>query len=129
MYQTQREVLAINFSTSNAVVRGDVVEIVGDLDINKPSVAGSLAIIGTVDRARGAKFEGGAPYDVTVATGFRERRDDRTAGAAVSVGPFVFDANGQVIAYDAETHSPAAIRGLVITAATAKNQVVQTLEY
>jgi hypothetical protein len=129
MYQTLREVLAIHFSTSNAVVEGDVVEIVGDLDINKPSAAGSLAIVGTVDRVRGAKFEGGAPYDVTVATGFRERRDDRTAGAAVAVGPFVFDTNGQVVAYDAQTHSPAAIRGLAITHATAKDQVVQTLEY
>ena len=141
--QKLQEVLAFNFACADSIAEGQVVEITGDLTVAVPTGAGSLKVVGTVVRKKGhlmsnagnvygatpATVTGGAPAECTVETRFRERRDDRVSGAAVAVGPFVFDANGAVIAYNASVHSPAAIRGLVITHAAAGAAVVQTLEY
>ena len=143
MHQRLQEVLAFNFACADAIAEGEIVEITGDLTEAVPTVAGSLKVIGTVVRKRGHAMSnagnvygatpsvvtGGAPAECTVETRFRERRDDRVSGASVPVGPFVFDGNGAVIAYNASVHSPAAIRGLVITHAAAGGAVVQTLEY
>ena len=49
--------------------------------------------------------------------------------AAVAVGPFVWDADMKVIAYDANTHDGASIAGVVITAADEADETVETLEY
>ena len=143
MHQRLQEVLAFNFACADSIAEGSIVEITGDLTVAVPVAAGSLKVIGTVIRKRGhamsnagnvygatpASVTGGAPAECTVETRFRERRDDRVSGAAVAVGPFVFDAAGKVIAYDDSVHSPAAIRGLVITHTAAGDAVVQTLEY
>lgn len=125
-----REVLAINFASNTSFNEGNVVEIQGDMTIGLPAAAASLDVVGTVARCRPAKFEGGTPYDVTVETRFRQRRDDRVAGGTgCAVGPFVLDANQAVIPYNATNHSPAAIRGLVIQSAASAGASVVTLEY
>jgi hypothetical protein len=67
--------------------------------------------------------------ECTIATRFRERRDDRVSGAAIAApGPFVWDAAHKAISYNAGTHDPAAIAGLVITTANAGDVTVETLE-
>lgn len=143
MIQRLREVLAINFACDDSIQEGDIVEITGDLTIAKPTVAGSLKIVGNVCRKKGylnsnannawptpqGGVTGGNPAECTVETRFRERRDDRVAGAAVAVGPFVFDGSGNVINYVSGTHDPSAIRGLAITHTTAAAATLQTLEY
>ena len=143
MIQRLREVLAINFACDDSIKEGDIVEITGDLVIAKPTVAGSMKIVGNVCRKKGylnsnannawptpqGGVTGGAPAECTVETRFRERRDDRVSGAAVAVGAFVFDANGNVINYVAGTHDASAIRGLAITHTDAAAATLQTLEY
>jgi hypothetical protein len=141
--QKLRNVLSLNFPCADTITEGNVVEITGDYTIAVPSAAGSLNIVGTVARKRGYLLSnannawptpeggvtGGAPAECTVETRFREHRDDRVSGAAVPVGPFVFDATGKVIPYAAGTHDPSAIRGLVIVHAAASGATVETLEY
>jgi len=123
MYQKRSEVLAVKFTCPTTVGVGDPVVISDDLTVAAISGAGSTSIIGTV-----CQHLDGAAY-CTVETKFRERRDDRVAGAECAVGPFVFDANGEVIAYDADSHDPAAIVGVVIVAAAQADDIVETLEY
>lgn len=123
MYQKRSEVLAIRVTCPTTVEIGDVVVIDDDLECAAISGAGSTSILGTV-----CQHLDEADY-CTVETRFRERRDDRLAGAAVAVGPFVFDAAGKVIAYAPLSHDPAAIAGLVIVAGADADDVVETLEY
>ena len=125
MYQTRNDVLAVKFTVAaNAVAVGDVVIITDDLTVAKNNAAGSLAVVGTVAQYRTGDTQ------CTVNTRFRERRDDRIVPAAdIVVGPFVFDADNNVIAYNSGVHSPAAIRGLAITTPTATGATVETLEY
>lgn len=122
MKQRLDNVLAVSFTCLSSIEVGDVVVISADNTVVKNAAAGSLAVVGTVCK------HGYLATKCTVETRFRERRDDRVSGAAVAVGPFVFDASGKVIAYDAAAHDPSAIRGLVIKHATAGDQVVETLE-
>lgn len=123
MKQRLGDVLAVEFICPTTIAVGDIAIIDDDKEIIKNNAAGSLNKVGTV-----ATHKASATTCV-VETPFRERRDDRTAGAACAVGPFVWDAAMQVIAYDANTHDPAAIAGIVITAADQKDDVVETLEY
>jgi hypothetical protein len=123
MYQSLRDVLAVQFTCASSIEVGDVVVISGNKTVAINSAAGALTVVGTVCKHRDDELV------CTVETRFRERRDDRASGASVAVGPFVFDASNKVIAYDSNSHDPAAIRGLVITAANAGDVVVETLEY
>lgn len=120
MEQKLQNVLAVKFTCAGTENKNDVVEITGNNTVAVPSGAGSIKVVGTVDRIYGT--------ECTVSTRFRERRDDRLSGAAVAVGPFVFNSAGKVIAYDADTHSPLAVRGLVIKAAGSADLAVETLE-
>lgn len=124
MYQKLHDVLAVNFTVSaNTVEVGDVVVVSADNTVALLAAEGSTSIVGTV-----CKYLKDAT-ECTVETRFRERRDDRLAGAAAAVGPFVFDASGKVIEYDADSHDPASIAGILITAASDPDDVVETLEY
>ena len=77
------------------------------LTCRKPLVAGSAAILGPVVKHKTAP--GTAETVCTVDTRFRERRDDRVASGAVSVGPFVWGLDNTVISYSAG--SPAVVTG------------------
>lgn len=123
MYQKRSEVLAIRVTCPTTVEVGDVVVISDDLEVAAISAAGSTTILGTV-----CQHLDDADY-CTVETKFRERRDDRLAGAAVAVGPFVWNSAGKAIAYDADTHDSAAIAGLVIVAGDDADAVIETVEY
>lgn len=122
MKQRLDNVLAVSFTCLSSINVGDVVTISANNTVVKLAEAGSLKVVGTVCK------HGYLATSCTVETRFRERRDDRVSGAACAVGPFVFDANGKVIAYSAASHDPSAIRGLVIKASTDADQVVETLE-
>lgn len=122
MKQSKGDILAVKFTCATTVEKGDVVEISADNTVAVPAGAGSIKIVGTV-----VKHLDGAT-ECVVETPFRECREDRVSGAACAVGPFVFDSAGKVIAYDANTHSPAAIRGLAITSTNAGNLTIETLE-
>lgn len=121
MYQKIDNVLAVAFTcAADTLAVGDVVEISADNTVVKRTLA-STKVVGTVAAAFGT--------GCTINTRFRERRDDRVAGAAVAVGPFVWDADGKAIAFASETHSVAAIAGLVIVSASAEDDAIETLEY
>jgi hypothetical protein len=124
MKQKRNDMLAISFACPSTVEVGDVVIINSAKAVIKNNAAGSLKIVGTVCVHRADALT------CTVETRFREHRDDRVSGAAISaVGPFVFDAAGKVIAYSAASHDPASIAGLVITTAGGADVVVETLEF
>lgn len=123
MATTKGDVLALNFTCATTINKGDVVEISGDSTVAVPSGAGSIKIVGTVVKHLDDATE------CTVETRFREKRTDRVSGAACAVGAFVFDADGKVIAYNSDTHSPAAIRGVAITHTSAGDAAIETLEF
>jgi ABC-type uncharacterized transport system YnjBCD ATPase subunit len=116
------DVLAVNFTCATTVDVGDVVEVSADNTVAVPSGAGSIKIVGTVCKHLADATE------CTVETRFREKRTDRVSGAACAVGAFVFDGDGKVIAYAAETHSAAAIRGVAITHTSNADEAIETLE-
>jgi hypothetical protein len=123
MYQKRSEVLALRVTCPTTVSIGDVVVISDDLEVAAISSAGSTSILGTV-----CQHLDDADY-CTVETKFREHRDDRVAGAAVAVGPFVWNAAGKAIAYDPDVHDSAAIAGLVVVAGAQPDDVIETVEY
>ena len=123
MKQTVHDILAVAFTCPTTIEVGDVALIDDDNEIIKNNAAGSLKIVGVV-----ATHKDDATTCV-VNTKFRERRDDRLAGAACAVGPFVWDADMKAIEYDSNTHDPAAIAGIVIKAAAQGDDVIETLEY
>lgn len=123
MKQRLSDVLAVEFICPTTIAVGDVAIIDDDKEVIKWNAEASLKRVGTV-----ATHKSGATTCV-VETPFRERRDDRVSGAAVAVGPFVWDADMKVIAYDANTHDGASIAGVVITAADEADETVETLEY
>ena len=123
MKQTLHDVIAVAFTCPTTIAVGDVAIIDDDNEIIKLNAAASLKRVGTV------VTHTDSATTCVVATPFRERRDDRVSGAACAVGPFVWDADMKVIAYDANTHDPAAIAGVVITAASGGDETVETLEY
>lgn len=118
-------ILGIEFTVAkDTVVVGDVVELTGVETCSKLATAGSLAILGTV-----VKYKPGDTVCTVDCSRFGSKGWPRKSGAAIAaVGPFVFDASGKVIAYDDETHSPAAIGGLVCTLADEADVTVVTLE-
>jgi len=124
MKQRLSDVLAVSFACPSTIAVGDVVVLDSTAKtVKQVDAAGSVAIVGTVAVHKGTDLF------CTVETRFRERRDDRVSGAAITApGPFVYDAAGKVIAYNSTTHDAAAIAGLVITTATAADQTVETLE-
>ena len=122
MSTNRSDVLAVNFTCATTINVGDVVEATTANTVAVPSGAGSIKIIGTV-----CKHLDGAT-ECTVETRFREKRTDRLSGAACAIGAFVFDSAGKVIAYDSQTHSPAAIRGIAITSTDAGDAAIETLE-
>lgn len=123
MFQSQNNVLAVRFTCANTIAQGNVVEITTDNTVAVPSAAGSLKIVGSVD-----SYAYGAT-ECVVATKFRQRRDDRIAGENFDAcGPFVWGNDKKVYVYDDQTHSPAAIAGLVIKIGDA-TEAVETLEY
>jgi len=123
MYQKRSEVLALTLACPTTVAVGDVVVIGSDLTVAAISAAGHTSILGTVVQ----HLDDAATC--TVETRFRERRDDRVSGAAIPVGPFVWDSAGKAIAYNAATHDSAAIAGLCIKSANAGNAAIETVEY
>jgi len=123
MKQKVSDVLAVEMICPADIEVGDVVTISAAKTVVKLAEAASLKVVGTVCVHRGTDLFG------TIETRFRERRDDRLSGAAVSVGAFVWNAAGKVINYNSASHDPAAIAGLVITTANAGDVVVETLEY
>lgn len=122
MSTNRSDVLAVNFTCATTVDVGDVVEVSADNTVAVPSGAGSIKIVGTVCKHLADATE------CTVETRFREKRTDRLSGAACAVGAFVFDGDGKVIAYAAETHSAAAIRGVAITHTHNADEAIETLE-
>lgn len=124
MKQNRSSVLAVRLTCPTTIEVGDVVILdTAAKTVKKLDAAASVKIVGTVESHADLATE------CTVATRFRERRDDRVSGAAISApGPFVFDASMKAIAYAAGTHDAAAIAGLVITTANAADVVVETLE-
>lgn len=123
MAQSKGDVLAQSFTCATTVNVGDMVEISAANTVAVPSGAGSIKIVGRVVKHLDDATE------CVVETRFREKRTDRLSGAAVAVGAFVFNGSGKVINYDDQTHSPAAICGLVITTANAGDVAVETLEF
>ncbi len=119
-------ILSITLLCAETTAAGDPVEINADLTCGKVDSAGSTAYIGTCVKTEAA---GGSVYYASVETKFRVRRDDRLSGAAIAVGPFVWDANGKAIAYSSATHDPAAIAGCCIKSAGAGDVAIETLEY
>lgn len=124
-------VLAISMTCQSTDAVGDVVQIKSDLVCEKIDDAGSTKIIGTIVKKITAGEYGwdGAATTCTIETRFRCRRDDRISGAAIAVGPFVFDADMKAIAYSSASHDPASIAGLCIKSANAGDVAIQTLEY
>jgi len=122
MIQKLSDVIAVEMICPADIEIGDVTTISAAKTVIKLAEAGSLKIVGTVCVHQGTDLF------CTIETRFRERRDDRVSGASLAVGPYVYDASGKVINYDAATHDPAAIAGLAITTAGQANVVVETLE-
>lgn len=79
-----QDILAISFACPTTIAVGDVVKISGDNAVVKNTDIGSVNIAGVVC----AHVPGAA--SCTVATRFRERRDDRLAGVTVTPGGFVW---------------------------------------
>ncbi len=126
MKQRNDNVLAVSFICPTTIAVGDVaiLNTAAAKTVKKNDAAGSVNLVGVVD----AHLDGATTC--TVATKFRERRDDRVSGAAIATtGPFVWDAAHKVIKYNPASHDAAAIAGLVITLANAADIVVETLEY
>jgi hypothetical protein len=123
MKQESLDTLAISFSCPTDIEVGDMVAITGDKTVGKPTSEGTLNYVGVVQA-----HQDGASV-CTVQTRFLRRNDIRISGGAVPVGPVVLGTDGKLIAFDAQTHSPAAIVGMAITAATAADQTIETLEY
>lgn len=122
MYQKLQDVIAIEVTCPSTVTKGDPVVMSDDNTVAAISGAGQV-IVGTV-----CVHEADAVV-CTIETRFRERRDDRVCGAdATTVGPFVFDALGKVIAYASASHDPSAIAGVLLTGGD-EDDVVETLEY
>jgi hypothetical protein len=125
MKQRLDNILAVSFTCPAGIAVGDVAIMdTAPKTVKKVDAAGSLKIVGVVS------VHFGTDLFCTVDTKYRERRDNRVSGAAIAApGPFVFDAAGKVILYNASTHDPAAIAGMVITTANGADVVVETLEY
>lgn len=122
MKQRLSNVLAIRVTCPTNVVLNQPVVLSGDKTVAAISAAGEH-IVGYVDvHAKDVDF-------CTIRTPYTERRDDRVSGAAVSVGPIVFDAAGKVINFVDATHTPDAIVGVALTAATGADETIETLEY
>lgn len=122
MKQTLVDLVAIDVTCPSTVTIGQPVVMSGDFTVAAISGAGEV-IVGVV-----CKHEKDATK-CTIETRFRERRDDRVSGASAAVGPFVYDAAGKVIAYSSGSHDASAIAGIILKAATAGDQVIDTLEY
>jgi hypothetical protein len=84
MNQGVQDILAISFACPTTIEEGDVVKISGDNAVVKNTDIGSVNVVGVVC----AHIPGAA--SCTVATRFRERRDDRLAGVTVTPGGFVW---------------------------------------
>ena len=84
MNQGVQDILAVSFACPTTIEVGDVVKISGDNAVIKNTDIGSVDVVGTVcAHIPGAAF-------CTVATRFRERKDDRLAGVTVTPGAFVW---------------------------------------
>lgn len=95
MIQKKERVLAVAFICPTDIELDEPVLLSDDLTVKAIDAAASNMLVGTV-----AKHEAG-DAECTVATRFRERRDDRVSAGAPAVGPFVFDATGKAIAFTA----------------------------
>jgi hypothetical protein len=84
MNQGVQDILAISFACPTTIEEGDVVKISGDNAVVKNTDIGSVDVVGVVC----AHIPGAA--SCTVATRFRERRNDRLAGVTVAPGAFVW---------------------------------------
>jgi len=84
MNQGLQDILAISLACPTTIEVGDAVKISGDNAVVKNTEIGSVNVAGVVC----AHIPGAA--SCTVATRFRERRDDRLAGVAVTPGAFVW---------------------------------------
>ena len=122
MYQKLQDVIAIAVTCPTTVDIGDPVVMSDDNTVAAISGAGEV-VVGVV-----CQHETGAAV-CTIETRFRERRDDRVVGSAdCVVGPFVYDATGDVITYDSASHDPSAIAGIALTGGV-EDDVIETLEY
>ncbi|MDR3605479.1 MAG: hypothetical protein P4L38_12680 [Syntrophaceae bacterium] len=93
MNQGVQDILAISFACPTTTEEGDVVKISGDNAVVKNTDIGSVNVVGVVC----AHIPGAAAC--TVATRFRERRDDRLAGVTVTPGAFVWGPLNRVYPY------------------------------
>ena len=93
MNQAVQDILAISVACPTDIEDGDVVKISGDYAVVKNTDIGSVNVAGVVC----AHIPGAA--SCTVATRFRERRDDRVAGVAVTPGGFVWGPLNKVYPY------------------------------
>lgn len=84
MNQAIQDILAVSFSCPTDIEVGDVVRISGNNAVVKNTEVGAVDVVGVVC----AHIPGAA--SCTVATKFRERRDDRLAGVGLTVGGFVW---------------------------------------
>ena len=89
MNQGVQDILAVSFACPTTIEVGDIVEISADNTVAKIAGIGSVDFVGVVcSHIPGAAF-------CTVATRFRERRDDRLAGVTVTPGAFVWGPSQQ----------------------------------
>jgi len=95
MIQRKENCLAINFACPSDVVVGQpmLLDSSANLTVKAIDADASILLVGSVDVHQGSDLF------ATIATRFRERRDDREAAEAVSLGAYVYDASGKAVAY------------------------------
>ncbi|MDQ1285646.1 MAG: hypothetical protein QG663_1060, partial [Thermodesulfobacteriota bacterium] len=93
MNQGVQDILAVSFACPTTIEVGDIVEISADNTVAKVAGIGSVDFVGTVC----SHIPGAA--SCTVATRFRERRDDRLAGVTVTSGAFVWGPSNKAYPY------------------------------
>ncbi|MEW6351294.1 MAG: hypothetical protein AB1646_19745 [Thermodesulfobacteriota bacterium] len=114
MIQRLSNVLAVSLACPADVAVGDMVEIASSKTVAKLTTVGSSKLVGVVVVHRAEALL------CTVETPFRERRDDRVAGEAVPVGPFVWGPANKTYAYtpgSVPRHDGTAVGPVTITAA------------
>jgi hypothetical protein len=102
--------LNVGFTGAEALVAQELVEIVDDFEVAKPTADASIEVLGLVVVPCDAS---GDP--VTIETRHTKLRT-LTTGAAVTVGAFVLDSNNAVINYNNALHDSAAIQGHILEA-------------
>jgi hypothetical protein len=125
MIKKNNNCVAIEFDLAagaTGCVQGDVMEIVGDMQVCGPTGATSTKIIGDV-----ATHSSGTSV-ATINTKYRVFRDDRLSAGVVTVGPMCLGVDNKVSSATGGTN-PLAISGMAVSGATGAGLAVSTLEY